>query len=341
MLATTLDPEDLSKVTQIYYDRCGKAIEQYDGIIASYLGDGIMALFGYPRAHEDDAERAIHAALNIIEVVKTLNTGEHPPLRVRIGVATGHVVVGEDKMHAIVKEKAIVGEAPNKAAHLQAAAEPNSILISDATRQLVGEVFELKKLEFTNLRQNKEHETAWRVVRSRAITSRFAAHTDTLTNFVGRAQEVALLMDRWQEAKQGEGQVILLAGDAGIGKSRIIDTFRKQLSNETQAVLHFQCSPYHIDSALYPIITELEHSAGLKLDDSPHVRLEKLEDLLNDGGSDLTETIPLIASLLSVPTDGRYSPADFDPQRRKERTLGVLVDRTRYISEKKCAVNYC
>jgi class 3 adenylate cyclase/predicted ATPase len=334
MLATTLDPEDLSKFTQTYYDRCGRAIEQYDGVIASYLGDGIMALFGYPRAHEDDAERAVHAALNITELVKTLGAGEHPPLRVRVGVATGHVVVGEDKMHALVKEKAIVGEAPNKAAHLQAAAEPNSILISDATRQLIGDVFELKKLELSNPRQNKQRETAWRVVRSKAIASRFAAHTNTLTKFVGRTQEVALLMDRWQEAKQGEGQVILLAGDAGVGKSRIIDTFRKQVSDDAQALLHFQCSPYHIDSALFPVITELEHDAGFMPDDLPYVRLGKLEDLLKDGGADLTKTIPLIAALLSIPADDRYPPADLDPQRRKERSLGVLVDRLVAIANK-------
>jgi class 3 adenylate cyclase/predicted ATPase len=326
-LAKTLDPEDLIKITRTYYEHCGRAISQFDGVIASYLGDGIMALFGYPRAHEDDAERAIYAALSIIDVVKTLDRKEHPPIRVRIGIATGLVVVGEDKTHALVKEKAVVGETPNKAAHLQAVAEPNSILISEAARQLVGDVFELERLELSNIKGASGPETAWRVVCGKPVASRFAAHAGTLTTFFGRTQEVALLMDRWQEANQGEGQVILLAGEAGIGKSRIIETFRNRLSSGDETVMHHQCSPYHIDSALYPIITELEHAAGLKMDDSLAVRLGKLEDLLRRDGADLPETIPLVASLLSIPSDEPYPLADLDPQRRKERTLSVLVDR--------------
>ena len=224
-LAKLLDPEDLSQLMRNYYDRCGEAIGRFDGVIASYVGDGIMALFGYPRAHEDDAERAVHAALQIIEVSKTVCPKGHPPIRVRIGIASGLVVVGEDKLHALAREKSIVGETPNLAAHLQGVAAPNSILISEATRQLVGDVFELEKLELRNLKGRPE--IAWQIVGLKAGTSRFEAHVRTLTNFVGREQEVALLVDRWQRANQGEGQIALLAGEAGIGKSRIVETFYK------------------------------------------------------------------------------------------------------------------
>ncbi len=326
-LAKLLDPEDLGDITSTYYEHCGNAIEHFDGVIASYLGDGIMALFGYPRAHEDDAERAIHAALKIIDVVKTFVSKKHPAIRVRIGIATGIVVVGEDKIHALTKEKAVVGEAPNMAAHIQAVADPNSVVISDETRRLVGDVFVLDRLDLTNLKGSKGRATVWRVLGEKENLSRFAAHAGALTNFVGRDQEVALLVDRWQQASQNEGQVVLLAGEAGIGKSRIIESFRQSISDEPQIAIHYQCSPYHVDSALYPIMIEFERAAKLNMNDAPVLRLEKLELLLRQGGAKLEETVPLIAALLSIPLDDRYSSPDIDPQRRKERTLNALVDR--------------
>jgi class 3 adenylate cyclase len=259
-LAKLLDPEDLSQLVQTYYDRSGEAISRFDGVIASYVGDGIMALFGYPRAHEDDAERAVHAALDIIEVAKTVCPNGHPPIRVRIGIASGLVVVGEDKLHALTREKSIVGETPNLAAHLQAAAAPNSVLLSETTRKLVGDVFDLEKLELSNVKGSKVREVAWHVIGLKAGTSRFAAHVRSLTNFVGREQEVALLIDRWQQVSQGEGQVVLLSGEPGIGKSRIVETFRQMISGSSQLTLYYQCSPYHVDSALFPIIAELEQT---------------------------------------------------------------------------------
>jgi class 3 adenylate cyclase/predicted ATPase len=326
-LAKLLDPEDLSETMRTYYDRCGDAIGHFDGVIVSYLGDGIMALFGYPRAHEDDAERAIHAALRIIEVVRTVDPKNHRPVRVRIGIATGLVVVGEDKANALTKETAVVGDTPNLAAHLQTASAPDCVLISEATRRLVGDVFVLERLELNNLKGTKGRATAWRVLGQKANASRFAAHAGTLTNFVGRDQEVALLIDRWRQANLNEGQVVLLEGEAGIGKSRIVETFRQHISEEPQIAMCYQCSAYHIDSALYPIITELEHAAKLNVDDSTFVRLEKLMVLLKQGGGKLEETVPLIAALLSIPSGDRYPPLDVDPQRRKERTLSVLVDR--------------
>ena len=326
-LAKLLDPEDLSQLVQTYYDRSGEAISRFDGVIASYVGDGIMALFGYPRAHEDDAERAVHAALDIIEVAKTVCPNGHPPIRVRIGIASGLVVVGEDKLHALTREKSIVGETPNLAAHLQAAAAPNSVLLSETTRKLVGDVFDLEKLELSNVKGSRAREVAWHVIGLKAGTSRFAAHVRSLTNFVGREQEVALLIDRWQQVSQGEGQVVLLPGEPGIGKSRIVETFRQMISGSSQLTLYYQCSPYHVDSALFPIIAELEQTLKIASKDASSAKLEKLEVLLKDHDLNLHETVPVFAALLSIAPCDRYPPVDVDPQRRKERTLNALVDR--------------
>jgi class 3 adenylate cyclase/predicted ATPase len=326
-LAKLLDPEDLSQLMQTYYDRSGEAISRFDGIIASYVGDGIMALFGYPRAHEDDAERAVHAALDIIEGVKTISPKGHPPIRVRIGIASGLVVVGQDKLHALSREKSIVGETPNLAAHLQGAAAPNSVLLSETTRELVGDVFDLEKLELSNVKGSKEQQIAWHVIGLKASTSRFAAHVRSLTNFVGREQEVALLIDRWQQVSQGEGQVVLLSGEPGIGKSRIVETFRQMISGKSQLTLLYQCSPYHVDSALFPIIAELEQTLKIASKDASSARLEKLEVLLKNYDLNLNEAVPVFAALLSIAPCDRYPPVDVDPQRRKERTLNALVDR--------------
>ena len=332
-LAKLLDPEDLSQLVQTYYDRSGEAISRFDGVIASYVGDGIMALFGYPRAHEDDAERAVHAALEIINVAKTVRPKGHPPIRVRIGIASGLVVVGEDKLHALTREKSIVGETPNSAAHLQAVAAPNSVLLSETTRKLLGDVFDLKKLELS-VKGSKEQEIAWHVIGLKVSASRFAAHVGSLTNFVGREQEVALLVDRWQRVSQGEGQVVLLSGEAGIGKSRIVETFRQMISGSAQLTLRYQCSPYHVDSALFPIITELEQALKIASKDASSARLEKLEALLKYHDLNLKETVPVFAALLSIAPCDRYPPADVDPQRRKETTLNALVSRITNAAEK-------
>src|SRR5262245_15366563 len=326
-LAKELDPEDLNEITRRYYSCCTDAISQFDGLVANYIGDGVMALFGYPRAHEDAAERAIHAALTIIRTVQAVNKTRKTHVRVRVGIATGLVVVGEDGAEPLTKEKTVVGEAPNLAAHLQSAAQPDHVLISDATRRLVGDVFDLEKLTFNDFKSAREPVTAWRVVGEKETTSRFAAHVVNLTTFVGRDQEVALLTDRWHQAIQNEGQVVVLSGEAGIGKSRIVETFHQRVSGEARIALRYQCSPYHIDSALHPIISHIEHAAGLTADDSPNVRLLKLEVLLQRGSTSLEDILPLFAALLSIPTTARYPAADPDPQRRREHTLNALMDR--------------
>jgi class 3 adenylate cyclase/predicted ATPase len=333
-LARRLDPEDLNAITRAYYGYCADAIRRFDGTVANYLGDGVMALFGYPRAHEDDAERAIHAALSILSDIQAAEVDPSVPVRVRIGIATGLVVVGEDGAESLTKEKTVVGEAPNLAAHLQAAAEPNGILISDATRRLIGDVFRLENLSVGDLKGSKEAATVWRVLGEAPAVSRFAAHVTTLTDFVGRDEEVGLLCERWQQARQGEGQVVLLSGEPGIGKSRIVETFREVIAGDTHTELRYQCSPHHVNSALYPFIHQLESAAAFAADDTTDAKLQKLEDFLRGAMDGWEQIAPYVAELLSLPAH-RYGEADPDPQRRRERTLTALIDLLTALSSKK------
>jgi class 3 adenylate cyclase/predicted ATPase len=327
-LARSLDPEDLNEITRRYYDCCTDAIRQFDGLVANYIGDGVMALFGYPRAHEDDAERAIRAGLAIVRTVRTANAKSETHVSVRVGIATGLVVVGEDGVGPLTKEKTVVGETPNLAAHLQSASEPNSILISEGTRQLVGDVFRIEKLRLGLSREaGQQAVTAWRVIGEKEATSRFAAHVVSLTTFVGRDQEVALLADRWQQALHGEGQAVLLSGEAGIGKSRIVESFRHSIADETYTEVHYQCSPYHIDSPLHPVISHLERAAHFAPDDPPEVKLDKLQALATRASTRSGEVVALFAALLSIPTGDRYPAPDPDPQRQKERLLHALVEQ--------------
>lgn len=256
-LARTLDPEDLNDVTRRYYDCCREAIRRFDGIVANYLGDGVMALFGFPHAHEDDAERAIRAGLSILRTLKTSDLGGTHGVKARIGIATGLVVVGEDGVDVLTRKKSIVGATPNFAAHLQAAAEPDTVVISSATRQLIGDVFLLKEVRLGTVKGATEPVIAWSVIGEKPASSRFAAHVVNLTSFVGREQEVALISDRWQQTMQDEGQVVLLTGEAGIGKSRVVETFRRQIA-DTPLSSCITNILLHTDSALYPVITQIE-----------------------------------------------------------------------------------
>ena len=320
-----LDPEDLNEITRAYYDICSEAIHRFDGIIANYIGDGIMALFGYPRAHEDDAERAIHAGLSLIRTLETSSIFTGRGVSARVGIATGLVVVGSHGADPLTPEKTVVGETPNFAAHLQAAIKPNAVVISTATRRLIGDVFTLAEMELGSFKGADKPVTAWQVIGEKTAPSRFAAHVTSLTGFVGRDQEIALLSDRWQLAVQGEGQVVLLAGEAGIGKSRIVETFRCLNAAKPHIAIHYQCSPYHGDSALYPVIAQIEAAAGIAVDDLPTTRLDKLEALHKRTTDRSDDVIPLFAALLSIPTGDRYPPPDPDPQRRRERTLAAMI----------------
>ncbi len=324
-LAERLDPEEFRDVIRGYQDVCAGVISRFGGYIAKYLGDGILVYFGFPRAHEDDAERAVRSALGIVDSVKTLDAGHGSALEIRIGIATGLVVVGDIVGEGASQEQAVVGETPNLAARLQGLATPNSVVISANTRELLGEQFVYEDLGLQTLKGISERTHAWRVTGEQVVESRFGAtHTGRLTKFVGREQEVELLLGRWRQAKAGEGQVVLLSGEAGIGKSRITATLRDRLRDEDHTRIQYQCSPHHVNSPLHPAIQQLEFAAGLTVDDTPDEKLDKLEALLAQSSA-TREGYAFIASLLSIPTGARYPTLNLTPQEQKQKTLEALV----------------
>ena len=273
-LSVRLDPEDMRDIIRVYQDACSAVVARYDGLVAKFMGDGILAYFGFPRAHEDDAERAVRAGLEIAALAPRLNSGADEPLAVRIGVATGRVVVGEVIGQGSAQEQAVVGETPNLAARLQALAEPGGVLIADSTRRLLGGAFELKDLGEQELKGFPTRTRVFAVLRETEDVSRFeAANAQRMTPFVGREPEVALLVERWRDACAGEGKVALLSGDAGIGKSRILAVLRERISDERHIAVRYQCSPHHANDAFYPIVAEIRRAAGLASVLSPEERL--------------------------------------------------------------------
>lgn len=323
-LAHQLDPEDLRQVIRGYQKCASDVIARYDGFVARYMGDGMLAYFGYPLAHEDDAARAIHSGLEIVDAL------EHLKLSARIGIATGLVVVGDTIGEGASEEAAVVGETPNLAARLQALAQPGSILVAQSTRELAGGLFEYADQGARELKGFREPVGAWRVLRTSGVESRFdAAHSRSLTPLVGRHRELDLLLRLWQRARHGEGQVVLLAGEAGIGKSRLAQALCERIVHSLHLRLRFQCSPYHTNSALHPFIQQLERQADFRRGDSPGEKLDKLESLL---APQAVEMAPLLAALLSVPAGGRYPALQMTPQQLKERTLGVLQERVEVLA---------
>jgi class 3 adenylate cyclase len=320
-LSARLDPEDLRSVIGAYHRCCTELVERSGGFVAKFMGDGVLAYFGYPQAHEHDAERAVHAALNLVEAVPKLATPAGSPLQVRIGIATGLVVVGDLIGAGAAQEQAVVGETTNLAARLQALAEPGAVVIASSTRQLTGGLFEYRDLGSVALKGFAESVPAWQVVGAGAAESRFEALRATTTPLVGREEEIELLLRRWAQAKRGDGQVVLICGEPGIGKSRISQTVVERIGGEPYTRLRYFCSPYHQDSALYPSITQLERAAGFRREDTADQRLDKLEAVLAQGTNDLSEAVPLLADLLSIPTGNRYPPLNLTPQKRKEKTL--------------------
>jgi class 3 adenylate cyclase len=280
-LSARLDPEDMREVIRAYQDACSGAIARYDGFIAKYMGDGVLAYFGYPEAHEHDAERAVRSALAIVEAAPKLATAAGSPLNVRVGIATGLVVVGDLIGSGEAQERGIVGETPNLAARLQGIAEPNAVVIAESTRRLLGNLFELEDLAARDLKGIARPSRAWTALRPSSVESRFEAlHATGLTALVGREEESELLLRRWSRAKTGEGQVVLLCGEAGIGKSRLTAALLERLTSNPHTRLRYFCSPHHTDSALYPIIGQMERAAGLAHDDSLQTRLDKLDAVL-------------------------------------------------------------
>ena len=328
-ISTRLDPEDMREVIRAYQDACSGAIARYDGFVAKFMGDGVLAYFGFPRAHEEDAERAVRAGLDIAAVVAKLETRAKEPLKVRIGIATGIVVVGDVIGQGSAQEQAVVGGTPNLAARLQALAEPDSVVVAESTRRLLGGAFELKPLGRQALKGFDAPILAWMVLREAENASRFEAsrsRSQALTPLVGREHETALLMDRWSDACDGEGQAVLLSGEAGIGKSRILAALRERIGDGAHITTRYQCSPHHVNDAYYPIANQIWHAAGFSSGEPGANQLNKLEAMISRSRLDPVEIAPYLASLLSIPFHGPSSELETEPSQRKERTIAALIE---------------
>ena len=324
-LSTRLDPEDLRAVIGSYHKCVAETVGRFDGFVAKYMGDGVLAYFGYPRASEHDAEQAVRAGLALVEAVPKLETNAGTRLQVRVGIGTGLVVVGDLLGEGAAKEQAVVGETPNLAARLQAAAAPGTVVIGPTTRRLLGSLFDYNDLGAIEVKGFDKAVNAYQVVRQSTTESRFEALRASTTPLVGRDEEIDLLLRRWAQAKSGDGQVVLICGEPGIGKSRITQTLVERLAGEPHTRLRYFCSPHYQDSALYPSITQLERAAGFRREDTDAQRLEKLESVLAQATNDLSEVVPLLAGLLSIPTGDRYPPLTLTPQKRKEKTLHAMI----------------
>jgi class 3 adenylate cyclase len=324
-LSTRMDPEDLREVISAYQKCVADTVQRFGGFVAKYMGDGVLVYFGYPQAHEDDTERAVRAGLELVAAVSDLKT--HAPLQTRVGIATGLVVVGDLIGSGASQEQTIVGETPNLAARLQGIAEPNSVVIAENTRKLVGNLFELGDLGPRELKGIAEPVPAWAALRPSYVESRFEAfHATGLTDLVGREEELELLLRRWSRAKTGEGQVVLLSGEPGIGKSRLTAALFERLAAEPHTRLRYFCSPQHTDSTLYPIISQMERAAGFVYGDTAQARLDKLNALLAQG-STAPQDVALFADMLSLPNDGRYPALELTSPERRQKTLEGLVSQ--------------
>ncbi|MEK0084011.1 AAA family ATPase [Benzoatithermus flavus] len=327
-LSSHLDPEEMREILRAYQNTVAGEIARFEGHIAKFMGDGVLAYFGWPKAHEDEAERAVRAGLAIVEAVGRLATPAGEPLAVRVGIATGLVVVGDLVGEGAAQEEAVVGETPNLAARLQGVATPGAVVIADGTRQLLGEVFELRGLGPTRLKGFVRPVRGFRVLGERPTGSRFEARrSGRLLPMIGRDQELAFLLERWRRAAAGEGQAVLLVGEAGIGKSRLVRAMLDAVAGGEHTALRYQCSPYHTGTALHPVIEQLTRAADLAREDPPAARLAKLEVLLAHGTTALAATVPLIAALLGLPTGKHHPLPDLTPQQQKERTLRALVEQ--------------
>jgi class 3 adenylate cyclase len=322
-LSARMDPEDLREIISAYQKCVAAIVQRFGGFVAKYMGDGVLVYFGYPRAHEDDAERAVRAGLEVVAAVSGLKTDA--PLQTRVGIATGLVVVGDLVGSGESQERGIVGETPNVAARLQGVAEPSTVVISESTRKLLGNLFDLQELGPQDLKGIDSPVRAWTALRPASVESRFEAlHGSGLTELVGREEELELLLRRWSRAKTGEGQVVLLSGEAGIGKSRLTAAFMERLENEPHTRLRYFCSPQHTDSAFFPIIGQMERAAGLVHGDTAQVKLDKLDALLAQTSTSKQDAA-LLAEMLSLPNDGRYPALNIDPQQRRQKTLEALT----------------
>jgi class 3 adenylate cyclase len=319
-LATRLDPEDLREIIAAYHRAVAEVLTRFSGFVAKYMGDGVLAYFGYPQAHEDDAERAVRAGLAVVDAVRALNLSQ--PFAVRLGIASGLAVVGDLIGEGAAQERGVVGETPNLAARLQAIAMPNRVFVADGTRRQLGGLFELEDLGPRALPGFAEAPRAWQVIGESGVVSRFEALRTQATPLVGRDEELDLLSRRWRQVKAGEGRVVLISGEPGIGKSRLTAALAESIAGEPHARLRYFSSPHHQDSALYPFIVQLERAAGFARDDTAEAKLGKLEALVT-GDAAGPDEITLIAELLSLPNAA--AELDLSPQRKREKLLAALM----------------
>ena len=331
-LSARMDPEDLREVISAYQKCVAGLVGRFGGFVAKYMGDGVLVYFGYPQAHEDDAERAVRAGLGLVAAVSDLRTWA--VLQTRVGIATGLVVVGDLIGSGASQEQAIVGETPNLAARLQGVAEPNTVVIAESTRKLLGNLFELNDLGAMDLKGIAGPVRAWAALRQASVESRFEAfHATGLTELVGRDEEIELLLRRWSKAKTGEGQVVLLSGEAGIGKSRLTAALLERVAPERHTRLRYFCSPQHTDSALYPIISQMQRAARFTHADSGQVKLDRLDAVLELSATSKQDAA-LFAEMLSLPNDGRYPSFELTPQQRRQKTLEALFAQVEAFASK-------
>ena len=331
-LSARMDPEDLREVISAYQKCVAETVQRFGGFVAKYMGDGVLVYFGYPQAHEDDAERAVRAGLELIQDVGGLKSVG--PLQTRIGIATGLVVIGDLVGSGEAQERGIVGEAPNFAARLQSIAEPNAVVIAESTRKFLGNLFDLQDLGERDLKGIGSFVRTWAVLRAASIESRFEAlRASGLTELVGREEELEILLRRWSKTRTRVGQAVLLSGEAGIGKSRLTAALMERLASEPHTRLRYFCSPQHTDSALHPIIGQMVRAAGLAHGDAVPVKLDKLDVLLAQTSTS-PESTSLFADMLSIPNEGRYPASDLTPAQRRQRTLQALVSQIEALAQK-------
>ncbi len=338
-LSVRLDPEEMREVLRGYQSAVTGELQRMEGHVAKFMGDGVLAYFGWPVAREDAAERAVRAALSVCAAVGAQRAPDGAALAARVGIATGLVVVGELIGAAEAQERAVVGDTPNLAARLQAAAPPGGVVIGHGTQRLIGAMFALDELPPLTLKGIAEPQRAWRVVGERRVEGRFdAMHAGGMVQMVGREQELALLLDRWQLAKSGEGQAVILSGEPGIGKSRIVMALRERLRGDAHVGLRYFCSPQHTGTPWWPIIRQLERAIGMTPGEPVGATLDRLDALFRDCPADAASIAPLFADLLSLENDGRYRMPELTPQERKARTMRALVDQLALLSRRSPAL---
>jgi class 3 adenylate cyclase/DNA-binding SARP family transcriptional activator len=327
-LSARLDPEDMRDLITSFHNVIDDVTARFDGFVAQYLGDGVLLYFGYPAADEHDTERAVRAGLAILEAVGSLKTSSGVTLQASAGIATGLVVVGEKPGTGDTRQRVAIGETANLATRLQTVAGPGEVVISARTRRLVGRMFDSLALPAGEVKGLAQPVEAWQVRGETTGVSRFEAlRAALLSPFVGRQEEIDLLLRRWGQAKAGEGRVVLLLGEPGIGKSRIAESLVIRLEGEPHARLRYFCSPHHTHSPLYPIIAQLERAVGFEPGSSASTKLDKLEALLKPAATNVPRDVALIAELLAVPVDGRYPALALDPQQKREMTFTALLNQ--------------